>query len=51
VCSSGDGATDTFFRANGPVLLEGSGAYDRRLVDTSAREYLVGALVESEIPF
>jgi hypothetical protein len=37
-----DGATGTLALTNGPELLEGLDAVDRRLVDTSALAKLVG---------
>jgi hypothetical protein len=44
-----NGPADTLLLADGPVLLEGPGALDRRLVDAGAREDFVRATVRRKL--
>lgn len=43
-----DGSSDALFLADGPVLLECPGSFDRRLVDACASEDLVLAFLRGE---
>lgn len=44
-------ATDALLGADGPVLLEGAGAVDRRLVGASGHGHVVGAAVSGDAAF